>query len=291
MFLTVRTRGTAHGTKRPWAMVLPIGLVALAFWAAAQFAGAPVVRADESDDEELGAVTADFELPGDLPMEFLVPGLERDRVYMSARPGFMHKHVPLSPDFATGNFFSGGRYLFNSVEDAEAYKDWLVNDFVLDGVKFFDRPQIMNPEVHVWNVIGAEDFADIHTSQVVVRTERWATPAENQRGLLKELWPAIRAEAKRRGYTAAWLLYSKREQLVSLVYFANRVVPPDPDVPDFISLIHLATDDSLGQAFDDVGWAKRFNRTQWVLTIWFPFERGDEGDPSVWPNSPPFPAP
>ena len=61
--------------------------------------------------------------------------------------------------------------------------------------------------------------------------------------------------------------------------------------PDFASLFALADAPSLGQAFDDAGWAKLFDRTQWVLTIWFPFESGDTGEPSVWPNSPPFPAP
>jgi hypothetical protein len=48
---------------------------------------------------------------------------------------------------------------------------------------------------------------------------------------------------------------------------------------------------SLGRAFDDAGWVKFFERTQWVLTIWFPFVAGDLGEPSVWLNSPPFPAP
>jgi hypothetical protein len=305
MFLPFRTRRliqtAARGPKNPLALVLLAGALALLLWGAgphrtqALTAAGPVVLADDDDGDDdgddLGAFTCDFGLPGDFPLAGAVPILERDRLYMSARPGFLHKHIPLSLDFATGNLFSGGRYLFDSVQDAEDYKVWIENDYILDGVEFFNRPYFLNPECHAWSVIGAQDFGDIHTRQIVVRTERWTTPQENQRVWLKALWPAIQAEAQRRGLTSVWLLYNKQERLVSLVYFADRVAPPDPDEPDFASLSALGDAPSLGQAFDAAGWAKRFDRTQWVLTIWFPFKPGDRGEPSVWPNSPPFPAP
>jgi len=47
----------------------------------------------------------------------------------------------------------------------------------------------------------------------------------------------------------------------------------------------------LGHAFDDQGWPKTFDRTQWVLNIWFPFVLGDRGEPSLWTHSPPLPEP
>jgi hypothetical protein len=290
----------ARGPKNWLALVLLAAALATALWGAgphgsrALLAARPVALADDGDegaDDELGAFTCDFGLSADLSLEQAVPILEEDRRHMSARPGFRHKHVPLGVDLATGNVFSGGRYLFDSVEDAEEYKDWVENDYILDGVEFFDRPYFLNPECHAWSVIGAQDFGDIHTRQVVVRTERWTTPQEHQRRLLKARWPAIRSAAQRRGLTSVWLLYNKQERLVSLVSFADRVAAPDPDAPDFASLFALANSPSLGQAFDAAGWGKAFDRTQWVLTIWFPFEPGDQGEPSVWPNSPPFPAP
>ena len=306
MFLQCRSRRriptAARGPRFRLALVLLAGALALSLWGAgpqwsqALLAARPVAVADEGDGdegdgEELGAFTCDFGLPGNFPLGGVVPLLERDRVYMSARPGFLHKHVPLSFDLATGNLFSGGRYLFDSVQDAEDYKVWIENDYILDGVEFFNRPYFLNPECHAWSVIGAQDFGDIHTRQVVVRTERWTTPNQNQRGLLKALWPAIRTEAQRRGLTSVWLLYNRQERLVSLIYFADRVAAPDPDEPDFASLFALEDASSLGQGFDAAGWVKLFDRTQWVLTIWFPFKPGDRGEPSVWPNSPPFPAP
>jgi len=56
-------------------------------------------------------------------------------------------------------------------------------------------------------------------------------------------------------------------------------------------LADVAAAVGVGEAFDAAGWPNLFDRTQWVLTIWFPFRPGDRGEPSVWPNSPPFPAP
>lgn len=243
------------------------------------------------DIEVEGAMTCDFDVPGNLPLVQVPPGIERDRMYQSARPGFVRKLIPLSFNLITGDLQTGGRYLFDTGEHADEYKVWLENEFILDGTKFFDRPFVLNPECYAWSVIAAHDFGDLHTTQFVVRTERWSVPAENQRTLLKESWPEIQAEAEDRGLTSVWLLYNKQERLVSFVYFANRIVPPDPQTPDFASLAALADSPALGHIFDDQGWLKTFDRTQWVLTIWFPFVRGDRGELSLWPNSPPFPLP
>lgn len=237
-----------------------------------------------------GAFTADFGLPGSLPLTQVAPLIERDRMYMSARRGMQNKYLPLRIDFATGNLQSGGRYLFDTEHDARQYKNWVENDFILDGIHFFDRPIFINPDYHAWQVIGAHHLGEIDT-RVIVRTERWSVPAHNQNHQLKQKWDEILAEAALRGMTSVWLLYSRDEQLVQLVYFANRIVPQDPTTPDFASLAALEGAPALGHHFDSQGWTKTFDRTQWVLTIWFPFVTGDNGEPSLWPHSPPFPAP
>ena len=261
----------------------------------AGFLGASI----EADDVETrrgnigagGAFTCDFGLPPD--MDFgAVPGvLERDRMYQSARPGFVRKIVPLKIDFATGALFSGGRYLFASREDADAYKQWIENEFVLDGVPFFSRPYFLSPDCHAWSVIGAHDLTPLDSPHVVVRTERWIVPADNQRKLLSDRWPAVVAAARARSLAGVWLLYNKQEQLVSLVYFGNRLAPPNPAVPDFASLAAVEFGPALGGAFDDQDWTKTFDRSHWTLTAWLPFAAGDHGEPSMWPNSPPFPMP
>ena len=260
------------------------------------FSGARAASDDDDDErgprpgniQARGSFTCDFTIPGNSPLD-VAPVIERDRMYMAARPGFQRKQIPLRFDNATGDLLSGGRYLFNTRQQAEKYKDWAENDFVLDGTLFFDRPYFLNRDCHAWRVIGAHNFGSLE-QQVVLRTERWSVPHGSQMHTLKQRWPLIMAAASERGLTGAWLLYNKEEALVQLVYFADRVAPPDPFVPDFASLGALESAPALGNIFDgQPGWARNFDRTQWVLTVWFPFVLGDHGQPSLWPNSPPLP--
>src|ERR1700722_17082288 len=206
-----------------------------------------------TENEARGAFTCDFALPASFPASQIGPAIERDRMYQSARPGMLHKHIPINFDPTTGNILSGGRYLFDTIEHANDYKDWVFNSYILDGVLFLHRPYFLNPECHAWAVIDAHDFGDIHTSQVVLRTERW-TVTGNQEDVLKQRFDAILAEADRRAITSVWLLYDKDEALVSLVYFGGRVLPNNPAVPDFASLGTLASAPPLGAIFDDRGW-------------------------------------
>ena len=246
---------------------------------------------EPSDAQPGGAFTCDFGLSSDpslLPPDQIAPSIERDRMYMAARPGMLHKHIPISFD-ANHNVFSGGRYLFDTAEHAREYRDWVFNTYVLDGVNFLKRSYFLNPDCHAWTVIGAHDFGDVHSSQIVLRTERWSLRNARQPAwVLEQKFAAIMAAAQARGLTSVWLLYDPEEGLASLVYFAGRAGPSDPSMPDLASLSVLADARPLGQIFDDQGWKPTFDRTQWVLTIWFPFALGDRGEPALWPNTPPF---
>jgi hypothetical protein len=246
---------------------------------------------DASARRAQGAFSCDFAIPGAVPPQEIPGQIERDRMYMSARPGFISKHIPLSFDQATGNLFAGGRYLFEKRKDASDYHDFVAHDFVLDGVEFLSRPIFIAPECHDWSVVGTEDFGDIHSTHIVMRTERFSTSGGDPVGALTCRWPGVRREARRRGYTSISMLYNREEQLASLVYYADRIGPPDPASPDFASLAALAEAPPLGGQFDELGWPRTFDRTQWVLTVWFPFRQGDRGEASVWPSSPPLPAP
>lgn len=284
------------GWQSRLALCLTIGVVmALAAAALPGVGATPEVRNTNSHStigkvRAKGAFTADFGLPGSLPLNMVPPLIERDRMYMAARRGMQNKYLPLRIDFATGNLLSGGRYLFDTERDAEQYKDWVENDFILDGMHFFDRPIFIDPDYHAWRVINAHHLDEIDT-RVIVRTERWSVSNHNQVATLNHKWDEILAEARTRGLTSVWLLYNRDERLVQLVYFANRIVPQDPTTPDFASLAALEFAPALGHHFDGQAWTKTFDRTQWVLTIWFPFVTGDNGEPSLWPHSPPFPEP
>jgi hypothetical protein len=248
----------------------------------------------DSDVQPQGAFTCDFGLSSDpslLPPDQIAPSIERDRMYMAARPGMLHKHIPISFD-PSGTVLAGGRYLFDTAEHARQYRDWVFNTYVLDGVLFLKRPYFLSPECHAWTMIGAHDFADIHSSQIVLRTERWSL--NNARWpvwTLEQKFDAILATAQVSGLTSVWLLYDQEEALASLVYFGGRVGPSDPGSPDMASLNALAEAPRLGAIFDGEGWKRTFDRTQWALTIWFPFALGDRGEPALWPNTPPFPQP
>jgi hypothetical protein len=168
------------------------------------------------------AFTCDFAISMYGSPPDIVPMIERDRTVMTARPGCLRKFIPLRIDSASGNYLSGGRYLFRTAQDARQYQTWLWQDFVLDGVAFFDRRFFLHPECHVWDVVGVADLAPYDERQIVLRTERFHVPAASQNVRLATRWSQVLAEAQRRRLTGVWLLHDQPEQLVSLVYFVDQ---------------------------------------------------------------------
>ncbi|HZI12627.1 MAG TPA: hypothetical protein VE153_19750 [Myxococcus sp.] len=230
-------------------------------------------------------------IPGAVPAAAVPPVIERDRMYMAQRPGMLHKHLPVVPD-AQGNYLTGGRYLFKTHLEALDYERWTHHDFVLDGEIFVQRSLFVGPECRAWKTIGAFQVGDLATNTPVLRTERYSVPDWDMTLVLKLLYPVLRHRALEQGLTGMWLLYDDRSDLVTLVYFADRVgdYTPGP-VPDLASLGALAQKPRQGRLFELLGWPNVFDRTQFTFTIWFPYEKGDQGRPSVWPNSPALPEP
>lgn len=255
---------------------------------------------DDDDDEDMpmarirarAAFSCDFGLdpaidPGSIP-----PMIERDRMHMADQPGLINKHLPLSLDFETGEQWSGGRYLFRSISEAQAYKQWVTEDYALGGIQFLANPTFIEPDCRVWRTVAAFEFGDIETDHIVMRTERWHIDGEEVRlrRKLRRLARGLRADAQEAGLTGVWLLYNRPEQLVEVVMIGDRVGEPGP-APDVESLMALGSVTTLGDRVSALGWSKVFDRTSFVLSIWHPFEPGDAGEPSIWPNSPPLPEP
>jgi hypothetical protein len=211
-----------------------------------------------------GAFTCDFSLSSALPPDQLAAPIERDRMFQSARPGFLRKYIPIR---LGAELLSGGRYLFKTAQDARDYAAWVPTYDVYDG-PFFQRPYFGPAECHPWQVIGA---ADLPGAQTVVRTERFQA---DHKLLLELEWPLIRTVAAVRGFSGVWLLYDRADRLASLVYFTD-----DPAVEGAAPLGAL------------LPYPRVFDRTSLVLTRWAPFAAGDHGAPSLWPNSPPLPQP
>lgn len=257
---------------------------------------------DDDDDDGIGKIkakggfTCDFSILGDAfgPAD-IAPAIERDRMIMSDGNGMYHKHLPIALDFehfsnGQPDLFSGGRYLFKKEKDARDYRDYVENDMILDGDLFLERPYFYGAECYDWKVAGARNFTPVDTTQVIMRTERFELTGNVNHAInkVKDAWEDIEDEAEVRGFAAAWVLYNKDERLASVVYFHDRVVPYDPNVPDFESLGYVSSIPPLGATIADEGFPRVFDRTHWVLTIWKPFVSGDHGDPSLWPHSPPF---
>jgi len=251
--------------------------------------------ADEGSDDgpgvELqgqGSFSCDFGLANTLPLTEVPAVIERDRMFMARRPGIINKHLPIALDPSSGNFFSGGRYLFDTFDHAQDYAEFVEHGYVLDGVGFLQRPYFLDAQCYPWRVVGARAYASIE-HQLVVRTERFQ--AQGSWGDLKQVYLAARREAEARGLTAVWLVANQDLGLAQLVYYIDRVDPPDPTTPDFASLGALAGAPALGDAVAPASWQRIFDRTLWVFTDWFPYEPGDSGRPALWPYSPPFPGP
>jgi hypothetical protein len=233
-----------------------------------------------------------FQLPG-RELDPRAPGMiDRDRLIMAARPGMFRKLLPLRID--ESGVHTGGCYLFDTYEHAKAYRDWVANDFVLDGVKFLDRPVIMEPRDQLWQVVGFEDFDDVRTAQDVMRFERWHVAARTEvDGLRERAWPALRERARAAGLTSAWLLYGPDEHhpQLGLVTVAARG-PGDGRGTALPDLAPLASAPSLGEAIaSELEGTKVFDRTSLVYMVWFPVTGSDADEPAVWPGSPPLPGP
>jgi hypothetical protein len=236
-----------------------------------------------------GAFTGDFGISPDAPAHQIPGEIERDREIMVQRPGMLHKHVPIQVDPESGRMFCGGRYLFDSYDDAEAYRRWVLDDFVVDGVPFPERSYFVDPVFLAWHVVGAHDFDPIDT-HVAIRFERWALSGPAAREVLDELWPAARKEARERGLASVWVLYSEERREAGLVTVAKRSGQAAPGEVDEASLALLRRP-SIGAALEARGLATSvLDRAGLVWTIWLPRAAAGEA-PSLWPNSPPLPAP
>lgn len=236
-----------------------------------------------------GCVFDDFLLTDHLPPHQAPAVIERDRLIMSARPGFNRKLLPLRVEHDTGRAYSGGRYLLDTYEDALAFADWCANDFAINGVLILERPDFAEVSAQVYRVIGAHDFKDVHTAQVAFRTEIWKTRAQGTEDKLVNLWPALRDRAADENRSALWLLHNAGAGEVAMVTVIGRVGETSPDELDYASLSAVESATSYG---DEWNWAeKAFDRSHWVFTIWFPNTGDIHAKPPLWPNSPPLPVP
>ena len=227
-----------------------------------------------------GAFTGDFGIHPDAPAGQIPGDIERDREIMVQRPGMRQKHLPLHLDPQTGRLSAGGRYLFDRYEDAEAYRRWVTEEFTVDGVPFPERSYFVEPRFLAWRVAGAWDFAPLETHGGI-RFQRWSLRADVAEAALRGAWSSVREAAERAGLASSWLLFSEARREAGLVTITALGAP---------AAAAGEGDRAITAALEGVALEKTFDRVDVVWTIWMP--RAAEGrPPSLWPNSPPLPAP
>ncbi|MBN21181.1 MAG: hypothetical protein CL678_07825 [Bdellovibrionaceae bacterium] len=252
-----------------------------------------------------GAFSCDFQIDLTQQSEPIGAEIERDRIFSQrfvkdytspSHPGMLQKHIPIIQDSPTTGF-SGGRYLFQSRRQAKKYEQFIKELFVYPAnVPFLSRPTFLNPECRDWGVVRAWNFQELE-SHVALRTERFdtgkTTLAEELilRQKLKRRASSIIQEALNRNYAEIQILHNMQDHKVQLVYFISRRSGPDPQQPDGLAFQELASASPIGSSIESLGLTRVFDLTSFVLTIWLPYESGDQGEAALWPNSPPFPAP
>jgi hypothetical protein len=228
-----------------------------------------------------GAFTGDFGISADAPTDQIPGDIERDRAIMVQRPGLRQKHLPIHVDSASGRVFAGGRYLFDTYEDAEAYRRWVTEEFAVDGVPFPERSYFVEPRFFAWRVIGAHDYAPLET-HTGIRLQRWSLRPEVTRQVLAGAWAGIRETAAVAGLASAWLLHGPERREAALVTITRRTASAEAT--------REQGERRMSTPLDSLAVEKPFDRSDLVWTLWMP--RAGEGQPhSLWPNSPPLPAP
>lgn len=232
-----------------------------------------------------------FQFPGTAINPQAPEYIERDRLIMAARPGLARKLLPIRKD-ETG-VYCGGCYLFDTLKNAEAYANWVAEDFVLDGTLFLDRPEFLEPTSQLWLVAGFEDFGDIADQQNIMRFERWHLPKTADIEAVREAWwPKVRAAAIDGGLTSVWLLVGTDKTHPQLGLVTVTHGDPGETAPaDAAGILGLETMPSPAQELaDELSGTKVFDRTSWIYMIWHPIEEGDNSPHTAqWPVSPPLP--
>lgn len=240
-----------------------------------------------------GAYTCDlFVDPALLGDPTAVAKIDRDRTYMTDRPGLLIKYQPvLFNPLDPGTVIAGGRYLFKTVAHAVGFDLWLRFRFFLDGALFFERSYFQGADCHIWYVVGVRNFTEDPLEQSLLRIERYKLTRFLHPGELQDLRSALEDEAEQRGLTGVWFLYNPLRRLVQIHHLANRLTPLESGELDIPGLVALSSQPPLGSVIADSSWTSELDLTYFVHLIGFPFVLGDRGEPTVWPNSPPLPEP
>lgn len=210
--------------------------------------------------------------------------IERDRVIAARKPGLIQKLLPLSS--TEHGMHSGGVHLFDTMENARRYARWCTTTDEMGPTKFLDRYGFLEPASQFFDLIDAEDFADVATSQQLMRFERWYSPSGELDELREKLWPRVRENAIAAGNSTAWLMFDN-DRYHPQVALATTMPSPQDELGK-IGPAYRAFESQPSPAAEMLAneWdaTKAFDRTSWTYQIWFP-ETGNPADvTTLWPH-------
>jgi hypothetical protein len=238
------------------------------------------------------AFTSDFDLAPGLPLQQVVTNLDVGRRKMDVRPGMRHKYAPLRFDPATGLRQSGGRYLFDTWENAVDYVRFTEELELEKGVKFWERPFFIGVDKLAWHVVGAYDFAPIAV-HFAHRFERFEYTGEMSIDYLQARWTLVLEAAMEAGLASVWLLFQPDERQIGILTVIAQVPDVDAAQSASASLKALEPEGSLSKQlfFGNVRPRKIFDRSSVNLSVWLPQSRRAGGDAAVFPTYPVHPLP
>ncbi|KAH7361653.1 hypothetical protein B0T11DRAFT_279304 [Plectosphaerella cucumerina] len=235
--------------------------------------------------------TADMILDEHLDIAAAVNSQDMSRVDMALRKGMYIKTVPYYLHPVTGQIIVGGRYLFDTYEDAVNYADWSTKEYLVGDppAHFWDLPIFSNVQRWIWRVAGAHHFS-LPEKHGLHRLQRWTYDGDNVEEELTNAWPGIREASKKRGAGGVWLLYQPDDKLISIFTVMNK---PDTVTVESIydAVESLKAQSSLGELLPSSLNAKPiFDRTSPNLAIWLPVSRAAGGVEQTTPLTPVLPA-
>lgn len=226
-----------------------------------------------------------------MPLKAVIDHQYGDSQSMSRRPGMYLKYLPYSYDGISGQFNTGGSYLFDTYENAKKYEEWSSSEFELGDQKisFWKHPMFEMARYWTWKVIGACNFAPIE-EHAVARLQRWKCQGSDAEGALREAYSSLKDAAKAQGAASIWLLYKPDENMVA-IQMAFKKSPGDDFASAEKSLTAVEEQPSLENKFPkNLQLQPLYGYTRLLLTCWLPRSREAGGAEYTIPNYPVVPA-
>ncbi|EGY16050.1 hypothetical protein VD0002_g5107 [Verticillium dahliae] len=237
------------------------------------------------------AFTSDIILADGIDLTTAVSQQEFARRQMDTRKGMYIKYVPYQPHSVTGQAVVGGRYLFDTWDDALDYDDWTTNVFETGDPpqKFWSSNIFQKVDRWIWRVSGACQFF-LPETHGFTRFQRWEYDGDNVEEELRGVYPSLREAAKARGAAGIWLFYQPDAKLIGILTIMKK-----PEVLTTKSLYEALEDLKAQPSFGSLipstlSPRSVFDNSALILAMWLPVSRSVGGANQDTPLAPVLPS-